>query len=67
VRGGVGVDFGKMKGKRVEQKRRDSMRPGAVERGMGRAVVIVSDVVGSIAADAGEKSDRWREKNAGGE
>ena len=63
VPGAVGVDFGKMKGKRVERIRMDSMSPAIAvqdrDKGPGGAA-------GGTVADGGKKSDRWREKNAGG-
>lgn len=66
VLGGVGADSGKMRGKRVEQIRRESMHPGTVGRDMDRVVVIVERAVEAIVVDGWGKSDRWQEKNAGG-
>ena len=62
VPGAVGVDFGKMKGKRVARIRMDSMSPGVAvqdkDKGAGGA--------GGAVGDGGARSDRWREKSAGG-
>lgn len=64
MRGAVGVDFGKMKGKRVERTRRDSMSPGTAVQDKDKGA---GSVAGGTAADGVKKSDRWREKSVGGE
>lgn len=64
VRGVVGVDFGRRKGKRVELRLANSTNPVIVRDKDKLAVV---DVVGWVAADGEKKCDRWMEKNVVGE
>lgn len=61
--GAVGAGFGKMKGRRVERIRMDSMNPGTAVQDTDK---VAGDAAGVLVADGGKKSDRWRGKNAGG-
>lgn len=64
VRGVVGVDFGKMKGKRVERIRKGSMRREiAAVLDKDKAV---ENAVGGVVVDGMKRSDHWLEKNADG-
>lgn len=62
VPGAVDAGFGKMKGRRVERIRMDSMSPGTAVRDRDK---VAENGAGGLVADGGEKSDRWRGKNAG--
>lgn len=62
MRGVVGVDFGKMKGKRVGWIREGSMCPVTVVRDTDKAV---GSAVGGVAVD-GKEDDHWQGKSAGG-